>query len=277
MRTTLYMLPEQSTTQMMSYVIQTKEGKMIVVDGGKRADAGYLYQKLVELSGQPPRIEAWFLTHPHPDHIEAILELFQEHKPMEVGGVYSHFLDYDFYMEGHGTEGYELDSGVLKEFEDFRKEHGDICKNLEKGQEIIIGSVSAHILHVPQVLIAQGDRFNNSSVVIRMEVEGKRVLFVGDLGLEGGEQVLSEVSPEELCTDYMQMAHHGQNGVGREFYEAAAPKVCMWNTPDWLWNNDAGGGYDTGPFKTIEVRQWMQELGVQEHLITKDGEQKIIF
>jgi len=32
MKTTLYMLQEQSTIQMMSYVLQTKEGKLVVID-----------------------------------------------------------------------------------------------------------------------------------------------------------------------------------------------------------------------------------------------------
>lgn len=30
MKTTLYMLPEQSSSQMMSYIMQTKEGNLIV-------------------------------------------------------------------------------------------------------------------------------------------------------------------------------------------------------------------------------------------------------
>ncbi len=71
----------------------------------------------------------------------------------------------------------------------------------------------------------------------------------------------------------MQIAHHGQNGVTKQFYEAVNPKGCLWGTPDWLWNNDIGQGYNTHSYKTIEVRGWMTELGVKEHYIMMNGTQ----
>ena len=57
----------------------------------------------------------------------------------------------------------------------------------------------------------------------------------------------------------------------REFYEFIRPERCLWATPDWLWDNDDGGGFNTGPYETVITRSWMEELGVKEHLITKDG------
>ena len=70
------------------------------------------------------------------------------------------------------------------------------------------------------------------------------------------------------------MAHHGQGGVTREVYEAISPSVCLWDTPDWLWDNNSGGGYNSGPWKTLEVRAWMEELGAIEHYVIKDGTTK---
>jgi len=108
-------------------------------------------------------------------------------------------------------------------------------------------------------------------MVFRMEAAGQSVLFTGDLGVEGGNQTLETVFAEKLRADFVQMAHHGQNGVGRNFYEAVLPKGCFWSTPVWLWNNDAGKGYNTHSWKTVEVRGWMEELGVKTHFINKDG------
>ena len=87
--------------------------------------------------------------------------------------------------------------------------------------------------------------------------------------------MLETVPAQELRADFVQMAHHGQNGVKQSFYQAVSPRACLWNTPDWLWDNDAGGGFNTGPWRTVEVRGWMEQLGVRHHFVSKDGEQAI--
>ena len=101
------------------------------------------------------------------------------------------------------------------------------------------------------------------------------MLILGDLGEEGGDEVMAECEKPLLMTDYTQMAHHGQWGVKKEFYEYIRPKKCIWPTPEWLWNNDNGKGFDTHYWQTVRVREWMEELGVTEHIVEKDGTQKI--
>ncbi|MFA6948983.1 MAG: MBL fold metallo-hydrolase, partial [Eubacteriales bacterium] len=115
---------------------------------------------------------------------------------------------------------------------------------------------------------------NNSSIVIKMTLGGKTVMFLGDLGVEAGEKLLGMYG-EKLKSDYCQMAHHGQNGVTREVYAAVAPECCLWCTPQWLWDNNAGKGYNTHCWQTIIVRAWMDELGVSRHYAVKDGDQHI--
>ena len=68
---------------------------------------------------------------------------------------------------------------------------------------------------------------------------------------------------------------YGQNGVERDFYEAVAPTGCFWCTPRWLWENDAGKGYNTHGWKTIIVRGWMEELGVRENYVMMNGVQEL--
>jgi hypothetical protein len=49
------------------------------------------------------------------------------------------------------------------------------------------------------------------------------------------------------------------------------PKYCLWPTPKWLWDNDQGNGKNTGPWKTLEVRSWMENLNVEKNYIMADG------
>lgn len=117
--------------------------------------------------------------------------------------------------------------------------------------------------------------YNNSSVVYRLESEGKSMLFLGDLGVEGGRQLLEQVPHELIKSDFVQMAHHGQCGVEKSVYEVINPDYCFWCTPSWLWDNDAGRGYDTHSWKTIVTRGWMSEIGIKWHYVSKDGTHEV--
>ena len=83
---------------------------------------------------------------------------------------------------------------------------------------------------------------------------------------------LLKTQKEKLKSDIVQMAHHGQNGATKELYEQINPTICMWPTPEWLWNNDSGEGKGSGPWKTLETRQWIEELKVKKNYVEKDGD-----
>jgi hypothetical protein len=138
----------------------------------------------------------------------------------------------------------------------------------------MIGGIKITVLRVFNEAIVN-NFVNNSSTVYRIDGEKSSVLILGDLGEEGGDEVMAECEKSLLMTDYTQMAHHGQWGVKKEFYEYISPKKCIWPTPEWLWNNDNGKGFDTHYWQTVRVREWMEELGVTEHIVEKDGTQKI--
>ena len=91
-------------------------------------------------------------------------------------------------------------------------------------------------------------------MVYRVEVDGKSILILGDLGATSGRLLLETVDHELIKADYCQMAHHGQNGVQRDVYEVIRPTYCLWPTPSWLWHNMGDGGYDTGIFNTVVTR-----------------------
>ena len=75
-KTYMYQIAQQSHTQMMSYLIVSRDGSIIIIDGGTKSDADYLLNLIEKVSGcKKPHISAWFLTHAHSDHINAFLEM----------------------------------------------------------------------------------------------------------------------------------------------------------------------------------------------------------
>ena len=81
--TELYQLPAKYPRasgdyyQNMSYVVKTRQGKIIVIDGGYKTDdhdPKYLYSFLQKVTGKTiPHVDAWFFTHNHNDHYGAFL------------------------------------------------------------------------------------------------------------------------------------------------------------------------------------------------------------
>ena len=65
------------------------------------------------------------------------------------------------------------------------------------------------------------------------------------------------------------MAHHGQHGVDREVYQAVHARAALWPTPQWLYELPDPAMKKT--YATLQVRQWMKELGVQKNYVMKDG------
>ena len=113
-----------------------------------------------------------------------------------------------------------------------------------------------------------GNPYNNSSMIYRVWDRRKSILFLGDAGVECGQKVLDGPFRSELDCEYIQMAHHGQNGCDENFYRSIKFRACLWPTPTWVWDNDQGKGFNTGILKTVEVRGWMDKLGIKEHHTT---------
>lgn len=249
---------------MMSYILTDSLGNVVVIDGGQAFNSEYLLETLQEITGEEkPVIKAWFLTHAHSDHIEAFLRVVESERAL-IEKVYYNFPDEKFIKENEPSAHY-----TIRAFNDMYEHFAKSVHVVETGERIRIGKMDFEILQVYDES-EKKNAINNASTIIRLSFNGKKILFLGDAGLEAGERLLARYQ-NELKSDICQMAHHGQGGVSRAVYEAIAPSVCLWDTPDWLWENDAGKGYNTHIFLTVEVRRWMQELGVQEHYCTKDG------
>jgi hypothetical protein len=150
----------------------------------------------------------------------------------------------------------------------------DAAQNVEVvdshcGDEFEIDGVHFKILSEknPEMLT----HYNDQSMVIRVWDDHKSVVFLGDLGPEGGRKLMNSEYMKDVDCDYLQMAHHGQAGCDKEFYQRASFRACLWPTPTWVYNNDLGQGFNTGHLKTIEVREWMKEKGIAEHYVSCEG------
>lgn len=261
---TLWQLPPQTGTQMMSYVLRTCGGKTIVIDGGTAGDATYLRGFLAALGN---RVDAWFITHPHSDHVDALTEILSRPQELQLRAIYASMPDEPWVVQCAQEPDEAL---TVHKFNQALEKARKSVDDLKLGRLLVFDTLNVEVLGIrnPEITV---NALNNSSAVLKVWDGTKAVLFLGDLGLEGGQKLLRGPYREKLKADYVQMAHHGQRGVGKPVYEIIRPSACLWPTPRWLWENDAGRGKGSGPWRTLEVRAWMDELSIKRHYVSAEG------
>ena len=258
-----YFLGNTTPSQMLGCIVKT-QNKTVVIDGGVHADGRQIAEFARKYAHS--RIDAWFFTHAHYDHIGAFHELRANMPDIRVDKLYHHFPAVETIKRLEPRTPWEMD--LWSEMEEWLQEPR--AYKMQVGERFCFDDVKITVLRVYNEQI-ENDFVNNSSAVLRIDGKKSSVLILGDLGVEGGEETMKICSRESLCAEYTQMAHHGQAGANKAFYEYIRPKRCLWSAPDWLWDNDKGEGFDTGPWQTVRTREWVAELGVTEHFISKDG------
>lgn len=262
---TLWQLPTQINTIGNSYVIRTDDGKVIVMDGGVKEEEGYLRGFIGALGNV---VDCWFVSHPHDDHIGAFLRILENPKGIQVRQIcQSTFSDSLMAREPGSKE-------TAKKFYEAAKKSGALMTEATLGMTMKFGKTTFRILGIKNEELTTNP-YNNSSMVIRVWDPVKSVLFLGDLGAEAGDKLLNGKYRNQLDSDYMQMAHHGQNGVTMEFYRSVKFRACLWSTPTWVYNNDAGGGFNTHILTTIETRNTVDSLQITEQYFSFEGLTKI--
>lgn len=259
---TLIQLASQGTRQMMGYLLKTNTEKLIVIDGGTIDDAEQLIQQINENGN---KVDAWFLTHAHDDHVGAFTQIVKN-PDIEIENIYVSVNNFEWY-EKNEPERLDFTKSFLEIL------NLDSIKNkvveLTLNQKIAIDDIQIEILGIknPEFIENAG---NEQSMVFTIDTGKTKLLILGDIGKKASEKLL-ETQKEKLKSDIVQMSHHGQQGATKELYEAVNPKICLWPTPEWLWNNDIGTGENTGLWKTLETRSWMQQLNVKRNYVAKDG------
>ena len=262
----LTQLQDNSSRQMMGYIMKTSTGKVIVIDGGLNEDEPNLVKHIQELGN---KVDVWFITHPHEDHASAIIKVIEE-TDIPIEKIYYTMNDIEWYKEYESKRAEEAERfyNALQN-ERVKGKTEEVTLN----QIINIDFIKCEILGVKNPEITNNG-FNNSSMVIKMNLPKSSILFLGDTGEESGEKLLN-TQKDKLKSDIVQVAHHGQGGAKESLYKEINPRICLWPTPEWLWNNDSGEGKGSGPWTTVETRQWMKNLGVKIHVIEKDGDTTI--
>ncbi len=271
----LYSLMPENSSLMQSFVIRTKHGKLIVLDGGidgTGLDAkAYMPAALRAIAGVGQKgyveVEAWILSHAHKDHFNELRKTLEEYKNDENFVVKQFIFDFPAY-ESTAYPASNADSGYLEYLKSAMNAYAEArglpvtegstyyddvngafanARSIAGGCEMEIDGVRLEFLQTWRK--EDGGNINNNSLIVRAWVEGQSILFLQDTAVERGLSLI-ETYGDAIKSDIVQMAHHGQGGVSKPVYDRIDAAVRIWPTPLWVWNN-------TATYAIEDTRMWV--------------------
>ncbi len=286
----LYSLMPENSSLMQSFVIRTKHGKLIVLDGGidgTGLDAkAYMPAALRAIAGVGQKgyveVEAWILSNAHKDHFNELRKTLEEYKDDENFVIKQFIFDFpEFESEEYPAS--NADSGYLEFLKNAMNAYAEArglpvtedstyyddvngafanAATIAEGCELEIDGVRLEFLQTWRK--EDGANINNTSLIFRAWVEGQSILFLQDTAVERGLTLVNTYG-EAIKSDIVQMAHHGQGGVSKVAYDRINAAVRIWPTPLWVWNNPA-------TYAIEDTRMWVNG-GVD---FTEDSEWDIV-
>ena len=247
----------------MGFVIITPEDRAIIIDGGTYTEA---HNVKAHVGDRP--VVAWFLTHTDGDHVGCLRDMIRQEDPFldQVECFYANFHTPEFFRSLNG----EPHAKWVETYEAYLAEKNKKSVRPVCGDRFCIDGLDF------EILFSKNEKYthnysNDASLVFRVTGPKRNLLFLGDMGPEAGEE-LFETHGAALRSDIVQMAHHGHVGVAKHVYEVIDPNVCIWCAASWLWQEHEGARYLQDGYSVTTTRQWMAEIGHQQHVVTKDGD-----
>lgn len=231
--------------QEMCYVVTTETG-LVIIDGGYSYEVPRLRQIIADYDNC---VEAWILTHYHPDHMTAFLDILEDPQEIKLHHVYT--------VE-------RADLAVMEEkapWDDFsmldRFDAMEIpgLEYLHRGDQLDLMGMRMEVLsaYESDYDSMTNDLMNDGSLMFRLSGNEESILFCADVGISLSDYLVN-VYGETLRSDYIQMGHHGFGGLNEDFYRLVNPKAAFFDAPDWLMNGE-------GDRSTKEKEDLMRELG----------------
>ena len=185
-----------------SILIQTPDGKTILIDGGPKSSGSGLVAYLNKLG--ITKINVMIATHPHEDHIGGLIDVIN-----------------NFAVDNIIDSGNSHTTVTFKDYLNAIKANNINFIVPDLGQEFDIGqSIKMQILGP----VSLTDDLNNSSIVIKLTYGSTSFLFTADAQSQEENQILSK--GYDLFSQVLKVGHHGSaSSSGVNFLKAVSSTI----------------------------------------------------
>lgn len=257
----------------MSYVFRLSDGRFFLMDGGyfTPGEEDRLFDFLKRRAEGNIHICGWFFSHAHQDHVGNFINFIRKYgHQVRIDALLYNFQPCDFSALGDDDDWKGSDPATFREF------YRAIDESLPDAERIIIktGDVYDFAELRLEILYTQNDltvpsTFNDCSAVAMAKVDGTRILFLGDVFVEGARVLLR--NPEKLAADIVQISHHGFSGPSEDLYAATCATVALWPTPPYVYDRFMRGTKYPG------TRYMIANPAVKEHIVSGFGTAELHF
>ncbi len=227
-------------------VVETREGQCFLFDCGSSSKSNVGEKILIPFLQYQGlgKVDGIFLSHADADHTNGVLQMLQA-EAVKVGKIF--LPDY---------EGAEEEFSALLEFVS-EEQVAYVFAGMRLEEEALILTC----LHPEKYYQAVDD--NEASACYLLELEGRRVLFTGDVSEEREEVLLKAWERQgDVSVDVLKVAHHGSRfSTSAEFLEEIKPGVAVISCGR---NNLYGHPH-------VEVLERLEEVGSEIHITAEQG------
>ena len=214
----------------LGFIYLLPNGKFLIFDGGYTL-SGKIFTLLEQFAPNKDNITiaAWFVSHPHVDHQQALQTFLRSYKSkVTIESILFNYTTKDQYSSitndpdnGSGSSSFQstLNKYIDKSTKIIKPHTGQIYK---------YGSAEVEIIYtVEDVLPKTIDYLNTSSLVIRVKIGDHTNLILADTTHVSGD-VMKNMYGSHLESEMVQLAHHGIYPANASLYEAIKAKVLLW-------------------------------------------------
>ena len=234
----------------MLYIVRLSDNSLVLVDGGHLHQSSneamqglvaFLHEITGTDQGETIRIAAWYMTHAHGDHVTGMAKLVKRyHDEIALERVMYNIPSYQVRSAGYDDNTTTAKAMIRQYFPD-----AEFLK-LHTGQQFSLSDVGFEVLYTHEDAVGQkqfedaaknggdvkldiGD-YNSSSSVVRLTIDGKTVILLGDISTEAENVMKKNFNGSVWKSDAVQVAHHCFNYLNTLYPMIAAPIALMPNS-----------------------------------------------
>ena len=216
----------------MTYVIRLCDGRFVLIDSGMGEfdEAEHLLDILQKQNvlDSKPVIALWFITHPHTDHFLLFVKLMKQYRDR-----------FELQRLAYNWAPLEMASAPsdLPQFNEVIAQLQGVQRiTVRSGQHYSLGGAVFDVLYAfDDMLPGYIHGLNITSIVMRMELGGRRFLWLGDAMQLVADYICSRYEEDSLRCEIMQVGHHGYSGGSDQLYRIVDPEYLLWPCPNFWY------------------------------------------